>query len=94
MRVCLVALLLFSYGCSYFVSWDDISQPLVGEPLSDITKYESWNTPDEIKILPDGQTEYKYHLPKLDPSCIHYWLVNEQGIITGYRYEGRCRPVG
>ena len=87
----LIIVILFS-GCSYFVSWDDKSRVLIGEP---ITLYSVLNgPPDEIIPLPDGQKEYKYHLKKLDPSCIHYWVVDERGIITGYRYQGYCRPVG
>ncbi|WP_444901922.1 hypothetical protein ACJJIG_01420 [Microbulbifer sp. SSSA007] len=87
----LLVVVLF-VGCSYFVSWDDKSKVLIGEP---ITLYSDLNgPPDEIKTLSDGQKEYKYHLKKLDPSCIHYWTVNQEGIITGYRYTGYCRPVG
>lgn len=81
-------------ACSYFVSWDDISKPLIGDPFSNITDFDFWRHPDEVKSLPDGQTEYKYHLKKLDPSCIHYWIVDAEGIISDYRYEGRCRPIG
>ena len=87
----LLAVILFT-GCSYFVSWDDKSKTLIGEP---ITLYSDLNgPPDEIKTLPDGQKEYKYHLKKLDPSCVHYWIVDKKGIIMGYRYTGYCRPVG
>lgn len=87
-------LLMLTAGCSYFVSWDDLSVSLVGEPFSKITKFDSWKIPDEIKKLPDGKTEYKYHLKNLDPSCVHYWIVDEQGIIVDYHYDGRCRPIG
>jgi len=87
----LMILVLFS-GCSYFVSWNKKSKALIGEPIK---LYSDLNgSPDEIKLLPDGQKEYKYHLKKLDPSCIHYWIVSQEGIITGYRYTGYCRPVG
>ena len=79
-------------GCFYFVSWDESVQGGVGRPMENIKKI--WGNPDEITSLPDGQKEYKYHLKKLDPSCFHYWIVNEEGIITGYRYTGYCRPIG
>ena len=92
--ILVTAVLLPVSACSYFVSWNDISEPLIGHPFQEITKFESWQHPDEVKALPNGDKEYKYHLKKIDPSCIHYWLVNPQGIITGYRYEGRCRPIG
>lgn len=65
----------------------------VGNPIEEIEN--SWGDElDEITSRPDGQKEYKYHLKKLDPSCIHYWVVNQRGIITGYRYQGYCRPIG
>ena len=79
-------------GCSYFVSWDESVQGGVGRPVENIKKI--WGNPGEITSLPNGQKEYKYHLKKLDPSCVHYWIVNEEGIITGYRYTGYCRPIG
>lgn len=81
-------------GCSYFVSWDDISKNYIGHPLSEYEEFETWQKPDEIKTLPNGNKEYKYHLKKLDPSCVHYWVVDPQGIITDYHYDGRCRPIG
>jgi len=86
-----VVVILFA-GCSYLSSWDDKSKVLIGEP---ITLYTNLNgQPDEIIERSDGQKEYKYHLKKLDPSCVHYWIVNQEGIITGYRYTGYCRPIG
>ena len=88
-----IVVILFA-GCSYFVSWDDVSKPFIGDLFLSITKFKSWKNPDEIKALPDGQKEYKYHLKELDPSCIHYWIVDKEGIIMGYRYTGYCRPIG
>jgi len=93
-KMYLLLVIVFFAGCSYFVSWDDVSKPFIGDPLSSLTKFKSWEKPDSIKTLPDGQKEYKYHLKKLDPSCVHYWIVDKEGIITGYRYTGYCRPVG
>ena len=87
----LVVVILFS-ACSYFVSWDDKSKRAIGRPIENYVRLNG--QPDEIKTLPDGQKEYKYHLKKLDPSCVHYWIVNEEGIIAGYRYTGYCRPIG
>ena len=92
MRYYLLLIVIFAVGCSYFASWDDRSKILIGEP---ITVYSDLNgPPDKITPLPNGQKEYKYHLKRLDPSCIHYWVVNAEGVITGYRYTGHCRPVG
>lgn len=79
-------------GCSYFVSWDESVSGGVGRPMADVQR--TWGDPDRIKKLGDGNTEYQYHLKKLDPSCIHYWIVDPQGVIVDYRYEGRCRPIG
>lgn len=79
-------------GCSYFVSWDESVSGGIGRPMIDIQK--TWGQPDRIDALGDGNKEYKYHLKKLDPSCVHYWIVDPQGIIVDYRYEGRCRPIG
>ena len=79
-------------GCSYFVSWDESVSGGIGRPIVDIQK--TWGKPDQINTLGDGNKEYEYHLRKLDPSCTHYWIVNPEGIIVDYRYEGRCRPIG
>ena len=78
-------------SCSYFVSWDDMSQKYINRP---VLEFKTWQNPDEVRALPNGNKEYKYHLKKLDPSCIHYWIVNPDGLIVDYRYEGRCRPIG
>ena len=91
-RICLLLLIGLCAGCSYFETWDEKSRRLIGKP---ITLYSDLNgPPDGIKNLPDDQKEYKYHLKELDPSCIHYWVVNMEGVITGYRYTGYCRPIG
>jgi hypothetical protein len=84
-------IVVFLAGCSYFVSWDEVSQKYINRP---VLEFETWQNPDEVRTLPNGRREYKYHLKKLDPSCIHYWIVNPEGIIVDYRYEGRCRPIG
>ena len=94
MRISLLLGVISFCGCSYFTSWDDKSTRAIGYPLSHMAKFDSWKTPDEIKTLSDGQKEYKYHLKKFEPSCIHYWIENQEGIITGYRYTGYCRPIG
>ncbi len=78
-------------GCSYFVSWDQSVEGGIGRSIIDIQK--TWQLPDKIRVLPNGNKEYKYHLKKLDPSCIHYWIVNPQGIIVDYHYKGRCEAV-
>ena len=90
--VLVVAVTLSVSACSYFVSWDDKSQMLIGRPVEVYTRVNG--PPDGIKELPNGNKEYKYWLKKLDPSCVHYWIVDPQGVITGYHYEGRCRPIG
>lgn len=84
----LLVAILFA-GCSYFVSWEDVSDPVVGRSMEEIEKI--WDEPDQIIPLANGVKEYKY---KVDRSCTHYWIVDKDGIITGYRYTGYCRPVG
>lgn len=89
-QIAFLTILLTS--CSYFVSWDEKSQMLIERPIEVYTRLNG--QPDEIKELSNGNKEYKYWLKELDPSCIHYWIVNPEGIIVDYRYEGRCRPIG
>lgn len=79
-------------ACSYFVSWDDAVKGGVGRPIDSIIKLDG--PPNAIIPLSNGNKEYKYHFKKIDPSCVHYWIVDPQGIIVGYHYEGRCRPIG
>ena len=82
----------FICGCAYFVSWDDANRNSVGHQLSEIAK--KWGPPDQMTPLPNGGAEYMYRLKKLDPSCVHWWQTDQKGIITGFRYEGYCRPIG
>ena len=79
-------------ACSYFVSWEDSVKGGVGRSIDSIVELDG--PPTAVITLPGGKKEYKYHFKKIDPTCIHYWIVNPQGVITGYRYEGRCRPIG
>ncbi len=50
--------------------------------------------PDHVRDLGNGMKEYEYSYYSIDPSCVHYWMVDKNGIIIGYRYEGKCRPIG
>ncbi len=79
-------------ACSCFVSWDESVRGGVGRSIIDIQK--TWGNPYRIKTLENGNKEYKYYLKKLDTTCIHVWIVDPDGTILDYRYEGRCRPVG
>ncbi len=79
-------------GCSYFVTWDETVIGGVGRPMNDLQK--RWGAPNEIRNLRNGNKEYKYWLKKIDQTCIHYWIVDSNGIIKDYRYQGRCRPIG
>lgn len=89
-RYLAVSIIFLLASCSYFVSWDDIHKNRIGDPIEKVER----NPPDAIKNLGNGLKEYKYWLNRLDPSCIHYWIVDSKGIVVGYRYEGRCRPIG
>lgn len=55
---------------------------------------ETWGKPLAIWQREEGLHEYKFHLKKLDPSCFHYWLVDDSRVIVDYYYEGYCHPVG
>jgi hypothetical protein len=79
-------------GCIYFVSWDDVSQPWVGKPISDYIAL--YGSPAEVRQVDPLMLEYKFNLPKIDPGCVHYWLVNQSGIITSFHHKGYCRPIG
>lgn len=79
-------------ACALFSSWDDVMGSWVGSDISKIA--ELWGAPDQIRSIDSETQEYKYHLEKLDPSCVHYWYVDSKGVISGYSYEGRCRPIG
>jgi len=79
-------------ACSLFTSWSDVMETWVG---GDIEKIEAlWGPPLDKASKEDGSTIYKYHREKFDSSCFHYWIVNEEGIITDFNYEGNCRPIG
>lgn len=89
-----VQLLLLSAGlsaCSMFVSWDDANRPAIGRPIGQVT--ELWGKPEKVWKRDEGLAVYKYHLEKIDPSCIHYWVVNDSQVIVNFYYEGHCRPI-
>ncbi len=88
----LITVITVQAGCAYFVSWDEAVEGGVGRTINSIIKLDG--PPTSVKSLSGGNKEYKYHFKKIDPSCVHYWVVNSQGIITGYHYQGRCRPIG
>lgn len=92
MNRCLLFLFVLLSGCSYFVTWEQSVEGGVGRPVDDIIK--TWGKPDSIKKDNNGNSIYKYHLKKLDPSCIHYWIVGDNGIIIDFYYEGNCSPIG
>lgn len=79
-------------GCSYFVSWDSSARSWIGRKISEFVDLNG--QPASVKRVDQWIEEYKFEFRKLDPTCVHYWLVNESGIIVDYRYEGRCRVIG
>lgn len=79
-------------GCAYFDSWEESNGGAVGRPWEEIAKL--WGPEDQTWIRDDGKTIYRYHLKRLDPSCVHYWVVDEQGVIVDFYYDGYCRPIG
>ena len=83
--------LLFA-GCAFLNTWDDVMHTWIGADIARITNL--WGEPRGIWTREDGMTIYKYELKKLDPSCVHYWVVSKEKIIVDFYYEGYCRPVG
>ena len=71
----------------FFSSWDDLGESWVGDEISEITTV--WGEPDKIEMRDDEVKAYIYHLKKIDPTCVHTWFVNQQGVIVEYEYEGR-----
>jgi hypothetical protein len=87
-----VLLIAFAIGCTYFTSWDNVMQRWVGLPISDYVEVEG--KPDQKWLREDGHTIYMYEFEGLDPSCVHYWVVDEGGVIVNFYYEGYCHPIG
>ena len=87
----LLATILF-VGCSSFVSWDESVDAGIGCLIVDIQK--AWGKPDGVTLLPNGQQELKYHFKTLGRYCVRYWIVDKEGVVTGHRYAGFCRPTG
>jgi hypothetical protein len=83
---------MFVAACSLFTSWSDVMMGWVGHPVEEIT--ELWGPPEKLWVREDGKSIYKYHAKDIDPSCFHYWIVNDQKVIVDFYYEGYCRPVG
>lgn len=83
---------MFIAACSLFTSWSDVMNTWVGDPIERITSL--WGPPARVWTREDGMTIYRYDLKKLDPSCVHYWVVNDQKLIVNFYYEGYCRPIG
>lgn len=79
-------------GCAFLNTWDDVMGSWVGAPITRIENL--WGPPDKTQTRADGNTIYKYHLEDLDPTCVHYWVVNPEGTIVDFYYKGYCRPVG
>lgn len=91
-RIYFICVVFLMPACSYFVSWDETSRSAIGLSIDEVIKMDG--PPDAVVPMNNGNKEYRYWLKSIDPTCIHYWIVNPQGIITGYHYEGRCRPIG
>lgn len=90
-KFALLCLTILIAGCSYFVSWEDASRPWIGESISRYIDFHG--QPTAVRELGGDVKEYKFALPKVDPRCVHYWIVNQVGVIVDFRYEGRCRVI-
>lgn len=91
-RNLLLALVMLTVSCSYFVSWEDANKNAVGEHIKNIT--DIWGPPNEVRTQSDGFSIWRYNLEEVDSSCVHYWIVNSEGIIIDFYHEGYCRPIG
>ncbi len=87
-----LAVMLVLPACSYFVSWEDANKNVIGHSIDEIIKLEG--EANRVWKREDGMTIYRYDLKKLDPSCVHYWVVNDKKVIVDFYYEGYCRPIG
>jgi hypothetical protein len=79
-------------ACAYFVSWDDSSKSWIGHPISKFVRLNGEAA--AVTQLSAGESEHRFDLPALGPSCVHWWRVNGRGTIVGYRYKGSCRVIG
>lgn len=92
LRALIAAATAMISACSYFTSWEQISQGPVGSPIQNIVLI--WGPPDHKWRREDSKSIYEYHLKKVDTSCFHYWVVNSKGTIVDYFYRGYCKPIG
>lgn len=88
----LILLVLFSAGCALFKSYDDAMQSWVGKDFEEIQLI--WGAPHSGMRSADGETVYQYHREQIDPSCFHYWIVDQHEVIKDFYYEGECRSRG
>lgn len=86
--VVLLAALSGLSACSSAPPRDNEMDRWFGHPATELVK--AWGPPKSIVKLEERRLEYKYPRPDIDPSCIHFWLMNRQGYVIAHRYEGRC----
>ena len=90
--VCIAIILSVSLGgCTYFISWDDVMEKWIGHNIVEIEKI--WGKPASVENNINGNSIYVYPKKRISPTCIHYWIVDENGVIVGLKHEGSCRPV-
>ena len=91
-----ICLMLFSVGClSNIVSIDEHTKYWVGHHIeekkavvNDSHSYASRSGWKE-RTYQLGNGNWVYVQPD-SPNCIIHWEVNPQGIIVGYKLEGKC----
>ena len=91
LKVSVFMVLAFLSSCVYLTSWNRVMSGWIGEDISEILQL--WGEPDSVRQHEDGKV-YEYHRKKVDPSCIHSWVVDDDGTIVDFYYEGYCRPIG
>ena len=78
-------------GCAYFVSWDETMRSWEGHQIAEFTALNG--EPQTVRAIEGGLLEYKFPLPKVDASCVQYWIVDAKGLMKAFHYDGRCRPI-
>lgn len=72
-------------------NWQDVAVSWYHQPIG--VTVAAWGPPDRIWTRSDGLRAYKYDLDRVAPDCVHYWLVDDRGLIVNWYYKGGCKAV-
>jgi hypothetical protein len=90
-RLSSVLLLALAASACATRHWGSIGESWVGHHIDEVRQH--WGEPDRNWVRSDGMRVYQYHLEQVDPTCNHYWVTGDQGVINGFYYEGECRQL-